>query len=98
MMYLSTGPQTSFGTAMAAAMMPLAGQWSFDDLDWGIQAKTVSRDEVAARLAAFANSNGGPAADQLPDVSAEFLKLAHNLHITPVAHAGNEVYSIDRPE
>lgn len=86
------------GSAMAAAMLPLAGQWSFDDLDWGVQSTVIDRKEVAARLATFATSSGGPAADQLPDVTPEFLRLAHNLHITPVAQAGNELYVIDRPE
>lgn len=86
------------GNAMAAAMLPLAGQWSFDDLDWGVQSTVIDRNEVTARLATFATSDGGPTANQLPDVSPEFLKLARDLHIAPVSRAGNELYMIDRPE
>jgi hypothetical protein len=34
----------------------------------------------------------------LPDVSDKFLALVRDLNITPVEHAGNQIYKLDRPE
>jgi hypothetical protein len=84
--------------AMAVAMMPLAGSWSFDDLDWNIHATKLSNADVASRFAAFSSSNGGASVDTLPDVSDKFLTLVGNLNITPVEHAGNQIYKLNRPE
>src|SRR6187551_3598521 len=42
--------------AFATAMTPLAGSWSFDDLDWNISSAKVSSVEVGARFEAFSNS------------------------------------------
>ena len=84
--------------AFATAMMPLAGSWSFDDLDWNINSTKVSTDNVAARFEAFSNSTVGANPAMLPDVSDQFLTVAANLQITPVEHAGNKLYKLDRPE
>ena len=84
--------------AFATAMMPLAGSWSFDDLDWDINSAKLSPAEVAARFEAFSNSTVGTNVEALPDVSDQFLTLAANLEIIPVHHAGNKVYKLDRPE
>jgi hypothetical protein len=83
--------------AMAVAMMPLAGSWSFDDLDWSINATKLSNADVDSRFEAFSNSNGGASVDTLPDVSDKFLTLVRNLNITPVERSGNQVYALDRP-
>jgi len=85
-------------SAFATAMMPLAGSWSFDDLDWNIKSVKVSNADVAARFAAAARASEGASPESLPDVSDQFLTLAANLEITPIDQAGNKIYKLDRPE
>lgn len=91
-------PMTPTDSAFATAMMPLAGSWSFDDLDWNINSTKLSSADVAARFEAFSNSTVEAHSEALPDVSDQFLTLAANLQITPVERAGNQVYTLDRPE
>jgi hypothetical protein len=89
---------TPTDAAFATAMTPLAGSWSFDDLDWNISSAKVSSVEVGARFEAFSNSAGPANPETLPDVSDQFITLAANMQILPVEHAGNKVYKLDRPE
>lgn len=89
---------TPADSTFASAMMPLAGSWSFDDLDWNINSTNLSTPDVAARFEAFSNSTVGTNPEALPEVSDQCLTLAANLQITPVDHAGNKVYKLNRPE
>lgn len=84
--------------AFATAMTPLAGTWSFDDLDWNINSTKLSSNAVAKRFETFSDSTETANPETLPDVSDQFLTLAANMQITPIEHAGNKIYKLDRPE
>ena len=81
-----------------AAIVPLAGQWSFAELDWNLRSSIVATEDVAARLETLAASTGGDAAKQLPDLNEELVELATGLKIRPVERGGNQIYALDRSD
>jgi hypothetical protein len=80
------------------AVLPLAGQWSFAELDWNLRSSVVEPGEVAARFDALGSSSAQVGLEQLPDVSQELLDLATSFQIRPIERGGNQVYRIDRPD
>src|SRR5262245_24563218 len=91
-------PVTAADLNSMAAIMPLAGQWSFAELDWNLRSSTLPEKEVAARLDAMTSSVPIDPNVELPDVSDDFVQLAESLQIRPVERGGNQVYILDRPE
>lgn len=79
-----------------AAVMPLAGQWSFADLDWDLKSQATDPEQIDAQFESLAASPAPDDIDQLPDVSEELFKLAQMLRVQPVERAGNQVYRLDR--
>jgi hypothetical protein len=89
---------TADENAMDAAMFPLAGQWTFGDLDWGVRSEVASHDEVLARLQKLANFTSETTSDEFSHLDPKLLQLTQELHIQPVAHGANLVYAWDQPE
>jgi hypothetical protein len=83
---------------LETAMMPMAGSWSFEDLDWAINSKKVSTKELPGHFASLSSSTVATSPEALPDVSGQFLTLAANLQITAIEQHGNRIYKLDRPE
>jgi hypothetical protein len=91
-------PVTAADLNSMAAIMPLAGQWSFAELDWDFRSNTMPAKEVAASLESMTSSVRVDPGVELPDVSEDFIELAESLHVRPVERDGNQVYILDRPE
>jgi hypothetical protein len=91
-------PVTEADVNSMSAIMPLAGQWSFAELDFGFRSTTIPASEATARLDAMTTSVRVDANAELPDVSEDFVELAESLHIRPVERDGNQIYILDRPE
>jgi hypothetical protein len=91
-------PVTAADLNSMAAIMPLAGQWSFAELDWNLRSSTVPANEVSARLDTMTSSVRVDPAVELPDISDDLVDLAESLRIRPVERDGNQVYILDRPE
>jgi hypothetical protein len=79
-------------------LLPLAGQWSFGEMDWTFRSQLVEPNEIANRFAAAAASAGGNSSSEFPDVGQELLDLARNLEIEPIRRGNNQLYLLDRPE
>ncbi len=79
-----------------AAAMPLAGLWSFDELDWNLRSDFVDNKDIAARFEALAAQPAEASDRPLPDTDPELIDLIETLQIRPVERAGNQVYLLDR--
>jgi hypothetical protein len=96
-------PTTTAPTAITsnfnamAAVLPLAGRWSFAELDWDFRSAEIPQKDVAARLDKLGSSPATQSTEQLPDVSPELLELAEKLRIKPVERNGNLIYSLNQP-
>jgi hypothetical protein len=93
-----TPPTTTVDLNAINAIMPLAGQWSFADLDWDLRSSLVSPNEVGARLDTLTRTVDAGSAAELPDVSEDLVELARSLQIHPVEQGENQVYALDRPD
>jgi len=80
-----------------AAILPLAGHWSFAELDWELRSSHLRLADVESRLACFGQPISSEAAASLPDVSQELLELAEILKLRPIDHAGMQTYRVDQP-
>jgi len=83
--------------ASLSPTMPLAGLWSFDELDWTMRSEWTSENELAARFAAIATKQPGLADPELPDADAEFLTLAAALGVRLTEREGRRIYKLSRP-
>ncbi len=83
--------------ATLAPSLPLAGIWSFDELDWNMRSQWSSEKELPAKLADLAAKITSLADDQLPDADQEFLTLAASLGVKPTERDGQRIYQLSRP-
>ncbi len=81
-----------------AAVLPLAGQWSFSELDWNMRTESKSGRDVATFFESLATSPAAETDEQLPDVDDELAELMDRFHVQPVERNGNKIYSLDRPD
>jgi hypothetical protein len=79
-----------------AAVMPLAGQWSFAELDWNLRSTLLAPEDVAPRLNALAKAAIAYDTSKLPEVSDELVALAKSLHVEPIVNGKDQIYSLDR--
>jgi hypothetical protein len=81
-----------------ASVLPLAGQWSFADLNWDVQSRIIRPDEVNDQLDALASTAAEPSGDtELPDISADLIQYAELLQMQPTEQNGNKIYRLHRP-
>lgn len=81
-----------------AAALPLAGPWSFDEVDWNLRSQLSARQDVDAQFATLAAAAPKQSDELLPDTDQEFLDLIAALRIQPTEQAGNQVYRVERPD
>ena len=78
--------------------LPLAGPWSFGDLEWNLRTSTIKRDKIAERFEQLVKSADEAQVDGLPDVSADLLEIADLLHLVPEDRGAFRIYRLDRPD
>jgi hypothetical protein len=78
-----------------AATMPLAGMWSFDELNWSIRSEIVPTAEVEAKLTSL-DATTVSDANALPDTDADLAGLIEMLRVQPTERDGNQIYRLDR--
>lgn len=78
-----------------AATMPLAGMWSFDELNWSIRSEIIPAAEVDAKLSSLDVATESEAT-VLPDTDKDFVELIELLHVQPIERDCNQVYRLDR--
>jgi hypothetical protein len=78
-----------------AATLPLAGMWSFDELNWSIRSEIIPAAEVEAKLASLDATTVKDAAT-LPDTDADLMGLIEMLRVQPTERDGNQIYRLDR--
>lgn len=83
--------------ASLSPTMPLAGLWSFDELDWNMRSEWTSEAELPARFEAIARKTPRHAAEALPDADQDFLALAGALGVRSSERDGQRVYQLSRP-
>lgn len=81
-----------------AIMLPLAGHWSFAELDWSLRSENSSTSDVAERFATLAAQPAPNNVDSLPDVSPELVRLVEGLKIGPTERNGNRIYRLEQPQ
>jgi hypothetical protein len=79
-------------------VLPLAGPWSLDSLEWNLRSQLLDEAEVDRLFSSL--SIVAPAVDesQLPETDPAILDLISALRIRPIAHAGNQVFRLERPD
>jgi hypothetical protein len=77
--------------------LPLAGLWSFDELDWNMRSEWASEEKLSAKFAEFAAKAPVLADDELPDADQEFLTIASTLGIKSTERDGKRIYQLSRP-
>jgi hypothetical protein len=94
-----SGPRAAAGRLDAMpAVLPLAGQWTFAELDWTARTESKSAQEVDAFFDSMAQSPLTDTDGQLPDLDGELVDLINNFQIKPVERGGNQIYSLDQPD
>jgi hypothetical protein len=81
-----------------ATVLPLAGPWSFDELDWNLQSQLVETDEVEPLFASLAEKPLTATEEELPETDQKFLDLITALRVRPIEQNGNQVYRMDRSD
>ena len=81
-----------------AAAMPLAGMWSFDELDWSLRSQQMDVHDVDAEFERSAAAPPKIADSQLPEMDQGYVDLLDTFHISPTERAGNLVYRLDRQD
>jgi hypothetical protein len=77
--------------------LPLAGLWSFDELDWNMRSEWTSEKNLSAKFADLASKAPALADNELPDADQEFLLLASTLGIKSTERDGKQIYQLSRP-
>lgn len=88
---------TSVAGIDAAGILPLAGHWSFADLDWELRSSHGGVADVVRRFACLRESIASETAAALPDASQELLELVANLKLKPIDRGGMRVYCVEEP-
>lgn len=80
-----------------ASVLPLAGPWTFAEMDWNLRSETMKRGDVDRRFRKLSVTSPGEHAAELPDVGQELSDYIAKLQLLPVDRAGNSVYVLDKP-
>jgi hypothetical protein len=80
-----------------AAVLPLAGQWSFADLDWDVQSRVIPQGDVDAQLEKLAATAADASGEADTDIGADLVEFAELLQLQPTQNGDNKVYRLDRP-
>lgn len=93
-------PQLSDAGLAASPVMvlPLAGRWSFAELDWSLRSNAVAINDVAAHFQKLASMPAQRNADSLPEVSPELVRLVERVNAEPLEQDGNRIYRLDQPQ
>jgi hypothetical protein len=83
--------------ASLSPTLPLAGIWSFDELDWDMRSEWTSQKKLCAKFADLAKQPLVLTEDQLPDADLEFLTLATALGVRSTEQDGHRIYKLSRP-
>jgi hypothetical protein len=83
--------------ASLSPTLPLAGIWSFDELDWQMRSEWTSERELPEKFAALAAKSAALADGELPDADQDFLALASALGIRSSERDGQRIYRLARP-
>jgi hypothetical protein len=83
--------------ASLSPALPLAGIWSFDELDWNMRSEWTNESELPAKFAALAAQPTALAGNQLPDADTEFLTMATALGVKSSERDGRRIYHLSRP-
>jgi hypothetical protein len=83
--------------ASLSPTLPLAGIWSFDELDWNMRSEWTAESELRAKFAALAATAPVLADNELPDADQDFLALAGALGIKSTERDGRRIYQLSRP-
>lgn len=83
--------------ASLSPTLPLAGIWSFDELDWNMRSEWTSEQELAAKFETLASQAPALAERELPDADQEFLSLAGALGVRSTEREGRRIYRLSRP-
>lgn len=81
-----------------AVVLPLAGQWSFSELDCGFRTEAVPANEIDACFKSMCTLPVVGTGDQLPDVDEKLVDLIEKFQLKPVERDGNQIYSLHRPD
>jgi hypothetical protein len=81
-----------------AAALPLAGMWSFDELDWKVGSQRLALNDVGARLEMLAATPSTANEAQLPTTDQEIVDLITALQVSPSKRFGNEIYRLERSD
>ena len=82
---------------LLSPVIPLAGIWSFDELNWSVRSDWIAASEVDTRFETLSIQPPAIAEDELPDSDPEFLTLAAALGVQSSQRDGNRVYRLARP-
>jgi hypothetical protein len=77
--------------------LPLAGMWSFDELNWNMRSEWTSEQDLATKFANVAAKEPALPDDELPDADQEFLTLASTLGVKSTERDGKRIYQLSRP-
>lgn len=78
-----------------AAVLPLAGQWSFSESEWNLRTESKSARDVKVFFESLAKSPASETDAQLPDLDDELAELIGKFQIQPIERNGNQIYSLD---
>jgi hypothetical protein len=81
-----------------AAVLPLAGPWSFDELDWSLRSQLVETNEVDTLFATFAATQPTTTESALPETDRKIIDLITALQARPTEQNGNRVYRLERSD
>jgi hypothetical protein len=81
-----------------AAVLPLAGQWSFSELDCSFRTQLITGEEVDACFKSMADLPVAGSGDQFPDVDEKLADLIEKFQLKPVERDGSRIYNLNRAE
>ena len=88
---------TTSERSSTAMSMPLAGQWSFAELDWNLRSSLVPPSEVDQRLDSLVAAAASAEISDLPEMDDDLMELAAVLRLEPIERAGSQIYVLNRP-
>jgi hypothetical protein len=81
-----------------AAALPLAGPWSFDELDWNLRSQAIEKKEINALFTSLAASPPATTDAQLPDTDQKIIDLIAALNVRPTEQLGNQIFRLERSD
>jgi hypothetical protein len=95
---VATQQSDSIDLSPIGSVLPLAGPWSFDELDWNLRSQLVEMKEVETLFASLAATAPAATESQLPETDQKIIDLITALQVRPTEQRGNQVYRLDRSD